>query len=73
MHLAGDKILDDPSRYDFDKGSGRSWRRVLIRVPGITDFRGIFGIFGIDGGGSNIRYPSGQDDEMIAQYLEGEE
>ncbi|KAL4997572.1 hypothetical protein BDV10DRAFT_91881 [Aspergillus recurvatus] len=69
--VSGDKILDDPSRYDFDDGRGDSWRQVLVRVPGITDFSGVWGK---DGGGSSIRYRSGQDDEeMIAQYLEGEE
>lgn len=60
-----DKILDDPSRYDFDDGSGDSWRRVLIRMPGITDFHGVFDM---DGDGSKIQYISGQDDEeMIAR------
>lgn len=74
--VSGDKILDDPARYDFDDGSrddgsGDSWRRGLIYMPGMTDFRGVWGV---DDGGSDIRYRSGQDDEeMIAQYLEDEE
>lgn len=62
-----DKILDDPTRYNF----GDSWREVLARVPGITDFSGVWGE---DAGGSSARYRSGQDDEeMIAQYQQGEE
>lgn len=66
-----DKILDDPSRYDFDDGSGDSWRRVLICMPGITDFRGVFDL---DGDGSNIQYISGQDDEeVVARRQEIEE
>ncbi|GAB1211882.1 hypothetical protein ATERTT37_001006 [Aspergillus terreus] len=69
--VSGDKILDDPSRYNFDDGSGDSWRQVLVRVPGITHF---CGVWGVDGGGSSIRYRSGQDDEeMIAEYEQGEE
>ncbi|KAF9888289.1 hypothetical protein FE257_008859 [Aspergillus nanangensis] len=69
--ISGNKILDDLSRYDFDN-SKDSWRQVLIRVPGITDF---YGVWDIDGGGSSdMRYHSGQDgEEIIAQYLEGEE
>lgn len=71
MGVSGDKTLDDPSRYDFDDGSRDSWRRVLLRVPGITD---LSGVFEPDGGGSNIRYISGQDDEeMVAKYQMGEE
>lgn len=60
--VSGDKILDNPSRYDFDDGSGDSWRRVLVCVPGITDFRGVLDM---DGDGSNIQYVSGQDDEEL--------
>ncbi|KAJ5910799.1 uncharacterized protein N7473_000102 [Penicillium subrubescens] len=67
-----DKILDDPSRYDFKDGSsGDSWRRVLICMPGITDFRGVFDM---DGDGSNMQYISGQHDEdMVARRQEIEE
>lgn len=69
--VSGDKILDDPTRYDFDDDGSDSWQQVLVRVPGITNFSGVWGE---DGGGSSIRYRSGQDDEeMIAQYQEGEE
>ncbi|KAL4971188.1 hypothetical protein BDW66DRAFT_165990 [Aspergillus desertorum] len=69
--VSGDKILDDPTSYDFDDDGSDSWRQVLVRVPGITDFSGVRGE---DGGGSSIRYRSGQDDEeMIAQYQVGEE
>ncbi|GLI81500.1 hypothetical protein PoHVEF18_009881 [Penicillium ochrochloron] len=67
-----DKILDDPSRYNFDDGSsGDSWRRLLTCMPGIADFRGVFDM---DGDGSNIRYISGQDDEeMVARRQDIEE
>ncbi|KAL5044788.1 hypothetical protein BDW71DRAFT_208915 [Aspergillus fruticulosus] len=69
--VSGDKILDDPTRYGFDDDGSDSWRQVLVCVPGITDFSGVWGE---DGVGSSIRYRSGQDDEeMIAQYQEGEE
>jgi hypothetical protein len=67
----GDKILDDPARYDFDDGGEDSWRRVLVRVPGITDFHGLIDM---DGDGSNMQYKSGQnDEEMVAQAEESEE
>ncbi|CBF76147.1 predicted protein [Aspergillus nidulans FGSC A4] len=53
--VSGDKILDDPARYDFDDDGSNSWQQVLIRVPGITDFSGVWG----EGdGGSSIRYRS---------------
>lgn len=69
--VSGDKILDDPSRYNFDDDSRDSWRRVLVRVPGLTDFRGIFDM---DGDGSNLQYISGQNDEdMVAGAQESEE
>ncbi|KAB8069354.1 hypothetical protein BDV29DRAFT_194963 [Aspergillus leporis] len=44
----GNKILDNPARYDFDDGGEDSWRRVLVRVPGITD---IHGLIDMDGDG----------------------
>ncbi|KAL5360514.1 hypothetical protein BJX96DRAFT_175370 [Aspergillus floccosus] len=63
------KILDDPLRYDFDDGSRDSWRRLLVRMSGITDFHGVFDM---DGDGTNTRYVSGQDDEkLIIQAQEG--
>ncbi|KAG2412419.1 hypothetical protein HFD88_009976 [Aspergillus terreus] len=70
--VAGEnKVLDDPSRYNFDDGSADSWRQVLVRVPGITDFRGVFDM---DGDGTNIQYISGQDDlEMVVQCEQEEE
>ncbi|KAL4902111.1 hypothetical protein BDW74DRAFT_187067 [Aspergillus multicolor] len=65
--VSGDKILDDRTRYDF----GDDWRQVLVRVPGISDFSGVWGE---DIGGGSGRYISGQDDEeMIAQAQQGEE
>ncbi|KAK6819065.1 hypothetical protein RU639_008175 [Aspergillus parasiticus] len=67
----GNKILDDPARYDFDDGGEDSWRRVLVRVPGITDF---YGLIDMDGDGRNMQYKSGQnDEEMVAQAEESEE
>ncbi|BCS21781.1 uncharacterized protein APUU_30006S [Aspergillus puulaauensis] len=61
--VSGGKILDDPTRYDFDDDGSDSWHQVLIRVPGITDCSGVWG----EDGGSSIRYRSGPDDEeMIA-------
>ncbi|KAI9040044.1 uncharacterized protein KD926_008607 [Aspergillus affinis] len=51
--VSENKILDDPSRYDFGDNGGDSWRQVLVRVPGITDFRGIIDM---DGDGSNMQY-----------------
>jgi hypothetical protein len=69
--VSENKILDDPVRYDFDDGTRISWRRVLLRVPGITDFRGIFDM---DGDGSNMQYLSGQNNEYrIAQAEETKE
>lgn len=68
--VSGNKILDDPSRYDFDDGSEDSWRQVLIRVPGITDFRGVFDM---DGDGSKIQNISGQDDDEMVTLAEEEE
>ncbi|PKY05238.1 hypothetical protein P168DRAFT_252492, partial [Aspergillus campestris IBT 28561] len=70
--VSGDKILDDPSRYDFDDGSGGpdSWRRVMVRVPGLTDFRGVFDM---NGDGTNLQYISGQNDEdTVARAHESE-
>ncbi|KAF7176521.1 hypothetical protein CNMCM7691_002839 [Aspergillus felis] len=68
---SGNKILDDPTRYDFDDGSEDSWRRVLVRVPGITDFHGLIDM---DGDGSNMQYKSGQNDEFrVAQAEESAE
>ena len=67
----GNKILDDLTRYDFDDGVEDSWRRVLVRVPGITDF---YGLIDMDGDGSNMQYKSGQNDEFqVAQAEESEE
>ena len=54
--FSGNKVLDDPSRYDFDDSSGDPWRQVLVRVPGITDCRGVFDI---DGDGNNIYQRAG--------------
>jgi hypothetical protein len=69
--VSENKILDDPSRYDFSDNGGDSWRKVLVRVPGITDFRGIIDM---DGDGSNLQYISGQsDEEMVAEAQESED
>ncbi|KAF7168429.1 hypothetical protein CNMCM5623_001482 [Aspergillus felis] len=65
-----DKILDDPARYNFDDGSEDSWRRVLVRVPGITDFGGIIDM---DGDGSNMQYRSGQNNEYLVRHAEESE
>ncbi|UDD63945.1 hypothetical protein AFCA_011196 [Aspergillus flavus] len=65
------EILDDPACYDFDDGGEGSWRPVLVRVPGITDF---YGIIDMDGDGRNMQYKSGQnDEEMMAQAEKSEE
>ncbi|RLL93600.1 hypothetical protein CFD26_102089 [Aspergillus turcosus] len=69
--VSENKILDDPTRYNFDDGSKDSWRRVLVRVPGITDFHGIIDQ---NGDGSDLQYKSGQNDEfMVAQAEEESE
>lgn len=68
--VSENKILDDPARYDFDDGSKDSWGRVLVRLPGITDFHGI-----IDQNGDEtvLEYKSGQNVEfMVRQAEEGE-
>ncbi|KAL5363783.1 hypothetical protein BJX96DRAFT_122316 [Aspergillus floccosus] len=68
--VAENKVLDDPSRYNFDDGSADCWRRVLVRVPGITDFRGVIDMYGDE---SSIEYLSGQNVESeiaLAQEVE---
>ncbi|OOO06657.1 hypothetical protein F9C07_2262210 [Aspergillus flavus] len=65
------EILDDPARYDFDDGGEGSWRPMLVRVPGITDF---YGLIDMDGAGRNMQYKSGQNhEEMMAQAEKSEE
>jgi hypothetical protein len=64
-----DKVLDDPARYNFDDGSEDSWRRVLVRVPGITDFAGIIDM---NGDGSDLQYKSCQNDEYLVAQAEEE-
>ncbi|KAJ5802086.1 uncharacterized protein N7503_004536 [Penicillium pulvis] len=62
------RCLDDSNRYAFDDGSLDHWRQVLVRVPGITDFRGV----GYDG--DVLTYHSGKnDEEMRAQCAEIED
>ncbi|KAJ5248612.1 hypothetical protein N7468_000063 [Penicillium chermesinum] len=57
------RCLDDRNRYAFD-----DWRQVLVRVPGITDFRGV----AYDG--DVLTYYSGKNDkEMRAQCEEIED
>lgn len=63
------KTLDDPTCYDFDDGSEDSWRRVLVRVPGITDFGGIIDE---NGDGSDLQYKTGQNDEYLVAQAEEE-
>jgi hypothetical protein len=65
-----DKILDDPARYNFEDGSEDSWRRVLVRVPGITDFGGIIDM---DGDGGNMQYRSGQNSEYLVRHADESE
>ncbi|RHZ63586.1 uncharacterized protein CDV56_104769 [Aspergillus thermomutatus] len=66
--VSENKILDDPALYNFNDGSEDSWRQVIVRVPGITDFHGIIDM---NGDGSDLQYKSGQNDEyMVAQAEE---
>ncbi|EAW23689.1 uncharacterized protein NFIA_032530 [Aspergillus fischeri NRRL 181] len=65
-----DKVLDDPTRYNFDNGSEDSWRQVLVRVPGLTDFGGIIDM---DGDRSNMQYRSGQNNEYLVRHAEESE
>jgi hypothetical protein len=67
--IGWNKILDDPTRYDFDDGSEDSWRRVLVRVPGITDFSGIIDE---NGDGTDLQYKTGQNDEYLVEQAEEE-
>jgi hypothetical protein len=58
--VPGDCILDDDILYAFEDGTPDSWRKVLVRMPGLTDFQGVedYG-----GDGCDIQYSSGQNDE----------
>jgi hypothetical protein len=58
------RYLDDSNRYAFDDGSSDHWRQALVRVPGITDFRGI----GDDA--DVLTYRSGKNDEEIRAQCE---
>ncbi|KAF4152173.1 hypothetical protein CNMCM6936_002444 [Aspergillus lentulus] len=64
-----DKVLDDPAGYNFDDGSEDSWRRVLVRVPGITDYGGITDM---NGNGGDLQYKSCQNDEYLVAQAEEE-
>lgn len=61
------RILDDPTRYDFETRDKDFWRQVLIRMPGITD---LSGLNDENRDGSDLYYKSGQNDE---HYFEGAE
>ncbi|KAJ6125194.1 hypothetical protein N7471_012511 [Penicillium samsonianum] len=68
--VPGDCILDDEMLYAFEDGTPDSWRKVLVRMPGITDFQGARDYSGDD---SDIQYSSGQNDEVILAEIEEEE
>jgi hypothetical protein len=68
--VPGDCILDDEMLYAFENGTPDSWRKVLVRMPGLTDSQGARDYSGDD---SDIQYSSGQNDEVILAEIEEEE
>lgn len=68
--VPGDCILDDEMLYAFEDGTLDSWRKVLVRMLGLTDFQGARDYSGDD---SDIQYSSGQNDEVILAEIEEEE
>lgn len=63
--IGPNRYLDDRNRYTFDDGMPGHWRKVLVRVPCITDFMGIDDDRGV------LKYRSClNDDETRAQYEE---
>ncbi|KAJ5964224.1 uncharacterized protein N7479_004100 [Penicillium vulpinum] len=65
-----DRILDDELLYAFEDGTEDSWRRILVRMPGLTDFKGVDDYNGDD---SDIQYRSGLNDEEILAGIDEEE
>lgn len=64
------KVLDDSTRYNFENKNEDSWRRVLNRMPGITD---LSGLVDMDGDGNNLYYKTGQNDMGMTSQAEEED
>ncbi|PWY95288.1 hypothetical protein BO94DRAFT_508457 [Aspergillus sclerotioniger CBS 115572] len=61
--ISGNKILDDPTRYNFED----DWRRVIFCMPGITDFGGVVDM---DGEGGDLQYKNVQNDAWMVEQAE---